>query len=102
MIGVDINPDAIALAQLHGADLALVRSEETIKEQILAFTGGYGVDAVIITALTTSNDPVEFAAEVLRDRGRVVMVGVTGMNLPRSPYYLKELEFKLSRSYGAG
>ncbi|MCS7013422.1 MAG: bi-domain-containing oxidoreductase [Chloroherpetonaceae bacterium] len=102
VIGVDINPDAIALAQLHGADLALVRSEETIKEQILAFTGGYGVDAVIITASTTSNDPVEFAAEVLRDRGRVVMVGVTGMNLPRSPYYLKELEFKLSRSYGAG
>lgn len=102
VIGVDINPDAAALAQQHGADLALVRSEETIKEQILAFTYGYGVDAVIITASTSSNDPVEFAADVMRDRGRVVMVGVTGMDLPRSPYYLKELEFKLSRSYGAG
>ena len=102
VIGVDVNPAAIDFAKALGCDLALARSEETIKEQILGFTNGYGVDAVIITASTASNEPVEFAADVMRDRGRVVMVGVTGMNLPRTPYYMKELEFKLSRSYGAG
>lgn len=102
VIGVDINPDAIALAKTHGCDLALSRSEDSLKEQVMAFTNGYGADAVIITASTSSNDPVEFAADIMRDRGRVVMVGVTGMNLPRTPYYMKELEFKLSRSYGAG
>ncbi|PIO49251.1 MAG: oxidoreductase [[Chlorobium] sp. 445] len=102
VIGVDINPDAIALAKTHGCDLALSRSEDSLKEQVMAFTNGYGADAVIITASTSSNDPVEFAANIMRDRGRVVMVGVTGMNLPRTPYYMKELEFKLSRSYGAG
>ncbi|MFN3385672.1 MAG: bi-domain-containing oxidoreductase [Candidatus Thermochlorobacter sp.] len=102
VIGIDINPDAIALAKTHGCDLALLRSEDSLKEQVMAFTNGYGADAVIITASTSSNDPVEFAADVMRDRGRVVMVGVTGMNLPRTPYYMKELEFKLSRSYGAG
>ncbi len=102
VVGVDVNPRSVELARELGCDLALLRSEETIKEQILGFTHGFGVDAVIITASTASNEPVEFAAEVMRDRGRVVMVGVTGMNLPRTPYYMKELEFKLSRSYGAG
>ncbi|MCS6989662.1 MAG: bi-domain-containing oxidoreductase [Chloroherpetonaceae bacterium] len=102
VVGIDVNPASIELAKELGCDLALLRSEETIKERILGFTNGYGVDAVIITASTSSNDPVEFAAEAMRDRGRVVMVGVTGMNLPRTPYYMKELEFKLSRSYGAG
>jgi len=102
VVGVDINPDAIALAAQHGSDLAISRNEETIKEQIKAFTNGHGADAVIITASTSANDPVEFAADVMRDRGRVVMVGVTGMNLPRTPYYMKEIDFKLSRSYGAG
>ena len=102
VIGIDINPDSVALAKVHGCDLALWRDEETLKEQVMAFTNGYGADAVIITASTSANDPVELAADISRDRGRVVMVGVSGMNLPRTPYYMKELEFKLSRSYGAG
>ncbi|MDX2128113.1 MAG: bi-domain-containing oxidoreductase [Chloroherpetonaceae bacterium] len=102
VIGVDVNPDSVRLAKELGADLALTRSSETILEEIKGFTNGFGVDAVIITASTSQNDPVEFAAEIMRDRGRVVMVGVTGMNLPRGPYYMKELDFRLSRSYGAG
>ncbi len=60
------------------------------------------MDAVIITAATSSNEPVEMAGRLCRDRGRVVMVGVTGMNIPRDLYFKKELEFRLSRSYGPG
>ncbi|NTW50140.1 MAG: zinc-binding alcohol dehydrogenase, partial [Chlorobiales bacterium] len=95
VIGVDISPDALKLAREHGCDFAVSRSEESVQDQIKTFTNGYGVDAVIITASTKQNDPVEFAADIMRDRGRVVMVGVTGMDLPRNPYYMKELEFKL-------
>ncbi|ACF13371.1 oxidoreductase domain protein [Chloroherpeton thalassium ATCC 35110] len=102
VIGVDISDEALRLAKEHGCDLALKRSAENVPDQIKSFTNGFGTDAVIITASTSQNDPVEFAAEIMRDRGRVVMVGVTGMNLPRDPYYMKELDFKLSRSYGAG
>jgi predicted dehydrogenase/threonine dehydrogenase-like Zn-dependent dehydrogenase len=102
VIGIDVNPDAVELAKVHGCDLALWRNEDTLKEQVMGFTNGYGADAVIITASTSANDPVELAADISRDRARVVMVGVSGMNLPRTPYYMKELEFKLSRSYGAG
>ncbi|NTV47700.1 MAG: Gfo/Idh/MocA family oxidoreductase, partial [Chlorobiales bacterium] len=102
VIGIDISPDALKLAKEHGCDLPLSRLQEGIHDQIKTFTDGFGVDAVIITASTKQNDPVEFAADIMRDRGRVVMVGVTGMDLPRNPYYMKELEFKLSRSYGAG
>jgi predicted dehydrogenase len=102
VVGVDVNPESIELAKQHGCDLAVARNSDTLKAQIKSFTNQHGVDAVIITASTSQNDPVEFAADVMRDRGRVVMVGVTGMDLPRTPYFLKELEFKLSRSYGAG
>jgi polar amino acid transport system substrate-binding protein len=59
-------------------------------------------DAVIIAAATASNEPLELAAKLCRDRGRVVMVGVTGMDVPRDLFYRKELELRLSRSYGPG
>jgi len=60
------------------------------------------MDAVIITAATDSNEPLAQAGQLCRDRGRVVMVGVTGMEIPRDVYFKKELEFRLSRSYGPG
>jgi polar amino acid transport system substrate-binding protein len=60
------------------------------------------MDAVLITAATDSHEPVRVAGELCRDRGRVVMVGVTGMEIPREIYFRKELEFRLSRSYGPG
>ncbi|MBC8044938.1 MAG: bi-domain-containing oxidoreductase [Rhizobacter sp.] len=102
VIGIDINPQSLVLALELGCDLALSRNDDSLTNQIQSLTHGFGVDAVIITASTSQNDPVEFAAQVMRDRGRVVMVGVTGMDLPRTPYYMKELDFRLSRSYGAG
>lgn len=103
VIGIDLDDTSIENAKnISGADLALSRSKQDIKSIVKEATNGYGADAVIITAGTSSNDPVELAGEISREKGRVVLVGAVGMNFPRGPYYMKELEFKLSRSYGPG
>src|SRR6476646_3292039 len=65
-------------------------------------TGGRGADAVLITAATDSNAPVELAAKISRVKGRVVVVGMTGLNVPRQPFYLRELSLTISMSYGPG
>ena len=65
-------------------------------------TKGIGVDAVIITAATSSNEPIDLAAKVCRKRGRIVLVGVTGLDLKRDLFYKKELSFQVSCSYGPG
>ncbi len=101
VFGVDVDPDNVELAKKVGADEACQRSAD-VKSLVYSFTEGYGADAVVIAAATRSSDPVSLAGEIARDRSRVVMIGATGMNMPRPPYYLKELEFKLSRSYGPG
>ncbi|MFZ1081697.1 MAG: Gfo/Idh/MocA family oxidoreductase, partial [Candidatus Kryptoniota bacterium] len=77
------------------------RSADVV-QLVNSFTEGYGTDAVVIAAATNSSDPVSLAGQIARDRSRIVMIGATGMNIPRPPYYMKELEFKLSRSYGPG
>ncbi|HBO42810.1 MAG TPA: hypothetical protein DD670_02500 [Planctomycetaceae bacterium] len=100
--GLDFAPDRVKLAAEHGADLALVIEGEQTEKQVLDFTRGRGADAVLITAATSSNEPVEQAARLARDRARVIMVGVTGMELPRRDYFQKELTFIVSRSYGPG
>ena len=102
VVGIDVNRDATKLAQQRGADAVAVRGTEDPVAIAHALSGGQGVDAVLITASTSSNDPVELAPRLCRDRARVVMVGVTGMDLPRAAYYEKELSFTLSRSYGPG
>ena len=66
------------------------------------FSRGRGVDAVLITASTKSNEPVSQAAKMCRKRGRIVLVGVTGLNLSRADFYEKELSFQVSCSYGPG
>ena len=103
VLGIDVDAERVALARTLGADRAVVRDEEGNAGKLAAsFSRGYGVDAVIITAATSSNDPVELAAAISRDKGRVVIVGAVGMNLPREPFYAKELDLRLSRSYGPG
>lgn len=99
---LDFAPDRVALAAAGGADLALVIEGERTEKQVLDFSRGRGADAILITAATASNEPVEQAARLARDRARVIMVGVTGMNIPRTPYFKKELTFMVSRSYGPG
>jgi predicted dehydrogenase len=100
VIGSDIDPDKLSLAKKLGCDEVCHASELIPKAQ--KFTNGYGVDAVIITASTMSNGPIIEAAEISRMRGRVVIVGMVGMDIPRNLYYKKELEVKLSMSYGPG
>ncbi len=100
VIGTDIDPTKNAIAIKSGADFA--GEGGGFQRACLEWTGGQGVDAVIITAATSSNAPVELAGAIARKKGRVVVVGSVGMELPRKPYYEKELEFRLSTSYGPG
>ncbi|HEX8903703.1 MAG TPA: bi-domain-containing oxidoreductase, partial [Longimicrobiaceae bacterium] len=101
VIGIDLDPAKVALARELGAEAAVLRTDD-VQAAVSAFTGGRGADAVVITAATSSSDPVELAGEIARDRAVVTMVGATGMEIPRKPYYEKELQLRLSRSYGPG
>ncbi|NQU26385.1 MAG: Gfo/Idh/MocA family oxidoreductase [Candidatus Nealsonbacteria bacterium] len=102
VVGLDLAKARVELAAENGADLALVLDGDRTDKAVIGFTRGRGADAILITAATASNAPVEQAAELARDRARVVMVGVTGMHIPRTPYFKKELTFIVSRSYGPG
>lgn len=102
VLGIDISPGACALALESGADAVAVRGRDDVESIVAGLTRGYGVDSVLITAAAPTNDPVELAGRISRDRGTVVMVGVTGMDIPRDLYFAKELQFRLSRSYGPG
>jgi predicted dehydrogenase/threonine dehydrogenase-like Zn-dependent dehydrogenase len=99
VFGVDLDQQRVAQAREMGAE-AVVRDQAEDAAQ--AFTQGAGADIVLICADTPSNDPVELAGEICRDRGRVVAVGAVGMELPRRVYFYKELDFIVSRSYGPG
>jgi polar amino acid transport system substrate-binding protein len=101
--GVDIDPAMVAVAGRHCADLALVRSTDGIEARLNQFAGGAGFDAVIIAAATDSLDPINFAGAVSRKRGTVVVVGAVPTGFEREPhYYRKELQVKMSCSYGPG
>ncbi len=102
VIGIDIDEQRLTEAARFGTELLVNSGDERASKAIQQFTGGVGVDAVVITAATKSNQPVEFAAEICRDRGRVTIVGDVAMNIPRKPFYDKELSLNLSRSYGPG
>ena len=100
VIGSDIDPDKMKLAKKLGADEVCHASD--IIKRASEFSSGYGVDAVIIAASTPSNQPVIDAAEISRMRGRVVFLGMVGMDIPRNEYYKKELDLRLSMAYGPG
>lgn len=100
VFGIDIDPEKVDLAQKLGADGAAVTDEA--QAFCHDFSDGLGMDSVIITAATTSSEPVQMAGDISRDRGRIVVVGSVGMEVPRDLYYRKELDLRLSRSYGPG
>ncbi len=99
VLGTDPDPERCALARQLGAETAVPGD---LRAAVARATGGHGVDAVVLTAATRSNAPIESAAELARVRGRVVVVGAVGMDIPRDAYYRKELELRLSMSYGPG
>lgn len=100
--GVELDPRRAELARMLGADRVAVGSPAEVLEVVRQATGGRGADAVLVTAASASSGPVELAGELCRDRGRVVVVGITKMDLPHRLYYEKELTLLLSRSYGPG
>jgi len=103
IVGIDINPGMVKIASKHCVNLAFVREEPGLAEKIGEFTEGIGVDAAIITAGTHSLDPVNFAGQIARKKGRVVVVGAAPTGFDRDPYwYKKELELRMSCSYGPG
>jgi len=102
VLGIDVDPAKLTLGKELGCSLTVHAADEGLEEQVVLFTGGYGMDATVITAGTSSNGPVEQAGEITREKGRVVVVGATGLNIPREPYYHKEIDLRISRSYGPG
>lgn len=100
VIGSDVDPDKLELAKRLGADVICNASE--LVAQASSFSDGYGVDSAIITASTNSNQPVNDAGLICRIKGKVVAVGLVGMQIQRDIYYKKELDFRLSMAYGPG
>lgn len=101
-IGIDINQKMVELATEVGAYKSFNRNTENLENIIKHLTDGYGVDAVIITAATSSNDPIDFSGEICRKKGKVIIVGSVPTGFKRANYYKKELELKMSCSYGPG
>ncbi|MGA8640064.1 MAG: bi-domain-containing oxidoreductase, partial [Candidatus Sulfotelmatobacter sp.] len=101
VIGMDVAPRNFELAMTLGCDQCVLSNEGAVFE-VQSFTRGYGADAVVVSAATTSNQPVELAIQCARKRGTVVALGAVGMNIPRSPFYEKEINFRTSCSYGPG
>jgi polar amino acid transport system substrate-binding protein len=101
VFGIDLDEKKIALAQQFGADAGCAPDQDA-QRRVLEWSRGRGADAVLITAATSSNQPVEMAGEISRPKGRVVVVGAVGLNIPRKPYYDRELTFRVSMSYGPG
>ena len=100
VLGIDLDPNRVALASAMGVQTAVPRKQAV--EAASVFSRGRGVDAVLICADTTNNDPVELAGVIARERGKVVAVGAVGLDVPRKTYYEKELSVIISRSYGPG
>jgi len=102
VIGFDFDDKKVALARLYGAEAHAIGEGFNPVEAAVSFANGNGVDGVLITASTSSNDPIRQAPQMCRPRGRVVLLGVIGLNLSRDDFYKKEISFQVSCSYGPG
>ena len=102
VLGIDLDPARLELARRFGAETVNIGQGEDPIAAAQAFSRGAGVDAVLITASTSSNEPVSQAAKMSRKRGRIILVGVTGLELSRADFYEKELSFQVSCAYGPG
>ncbi|KRC81731.1 bi-domain-containing oxidoreductase [Sphingomonas sp. Root241] len=102
VLGIDFDASRLELARSFGAEVVNPGEGEDVLGAAAAFSRGRGVDAVIVTASTKSSEPISQAANMCRKRGRIVLVGVTGLELNRNEFYEKELTFQVSCSYGPG
>lgn len=102
VIGVDVNPSRVDLALSLGLDKGLHAGQRDCVQEAVQFSGGRGVDSVIITASTESSEVIHQAMGMCRRKGKVIIVGAVGLNLEREPFYAKELDVLISTSYGPG
>jgi predicted dehydrogenase/threonine dehydrogenase-like Zn-dependent dehydrogenase len=102
VLGLDFESDKLDLARRFGAEAFDLAGGADPVAAAMAFSRGRGVDAVIVTASTKSDEPMHQAAQMCRQRGRIVLVGVAGLALSRADFYEKELSFQVSCSYGPG
>jgi predicted dehydrogenase/threonine dehydrogenase-like Zn-dependent dehydrogenase len=100
VLGLDPDPARLALAEKLGAEPVAVGGD--VVAQVLSRTDGVGADAVLLTLAATSDEPVHLAATMSRKRGRLILTGVTGLDLRREDFYRKELSLQVSCSYGPG
>ena len=101
VIGIDIDESKLELARKWGI-LTINPVESNSVKEVLELTNGIGCDGVVITASAKNNDIIAQAAQMSRKRGRIVLVGVIGLNISRADFYEKELSFQVSCSYGPG
>ena len=101
-IGIDIDPSQVELAKRIGFNNSFVRNETQLESAVLQLTAGHGADAIIITASASSLDPIDLAGTLCRKKGKVIVVGAVPTGFTRKNYYIKELELKMSCSYGPG
>ena len=101
-IGIDLLPNRVDLGRRLGLNSGIVAGVGTEAESVKALTGGIGVDCAIVCAKSKSAVPVEQAVQMLRDRGRLVIVGAVPLNLPWGPMYAKEIRVMMARAYGPG
>jgi predicted dehydrogenase/threonine dehydrogenase-like Zn-dependent dehydrogenase len=102
VVGIDIDTDKCALAEKLGIITINPSSGSDPVKSVMEFTEGVGADAIIITASAKSSDIISQAAKMSRKRGRIILVGVIGLNINRADFYEKELTFQVSCSYGPG
>jgi len=102
VLGLDPSPARCEVARRWGAETVVLGEGVDPVPAAVAFAHGRGIDAVLVTASAQSSEPIRQAAQMSRQRGRIVLVGVTGLELSRDDFYKKELSFQVSCSYGPG
>jgi len=102
VIGIDLDANRLALANKLGAEFTFNPTKEDIVSKVMHASNGQGADRVILTLATTSAEPLQQAFSMSRRKGKIILVGVVGMELKRDDFYKKELDFLISTSYGPG
>ena len=102
VLGIDYSETKVEQALRLGLDEGIVLAVDDPVKAVDRFSNGRGADLTLITAATKSNQPIELAGEITRRKGQIVVIGTVGLNVPRDIYYKKELDIKISMSYGPG
>jgi predicted dehydrogenase len=102
VISVDFDENRLQLAKKYGSEITINPANQDSISIIENYTSGFGADAVIFTAATSSSEALSDSFKMLKKKGRLILVGVVGMNLKREDIYVKELDFQISTSYGPG